>query len=92
MTKQLKSSAGSSNTIFKLMLVFTFVLNFVLAGGMIYILALIRSLQMIIHWPLLRVVFPANIQMIFGIIIPFIMFDIIDPAVFEGFLTFDPEA
>ena len=41
---------------------------------------------------MLRVVFPGNIQMIFGIIIPFIMFDVIDPGFFDYFLNFDPIA
>lgn len=30
--------------------------------------------------------------MVFGNIIPFVMFDIIDPEVFQMFLTFDPKA
>lgn len=51
-----------------------------------------RSLQMILHWPLFLVVFPGHIGMVFGIIIPFVMFDIIDPQVFEVFFSFDHAA
>jgi hypothetical protein len=63
-----------------------------MAGGMIYIIALIRALQIIIHWPLLRTVLPGNVGMVFGTIIPFVMFDVIEAEHFELILTFDPAA
>jgi len=35
---------------------------------------------------------PGNVGLVFGIIIPFIMFDIIEPEYFEYVFTFDPDA
>jgi hypothetical protein len=86
-----EGSADGTALTFKITLILTFFLIYVLSGGMIYILAFIRSLQIIVYWPILRIVLLGNIGLVFGIMIPFIMFDIIDPSIFEKFLTFDPE-
>jgi hypothetical protein len=54
-------------------------MNIMLHGSMVYILGMLRSLQMIIHLPMLRIIVPANVSMFFSIIIPVVMFDIIAP-------------
>ena len=43
-----------------------------------FVLGMIRALQIIIHLPLLRIYLQANLNMVFSIIIPIIMFDIMD--------------
>jgi len=41
-------------------------------------IALIRSLQIVIHLPLIRILIPSNVNMVFSIIIPIVMFDLFD--------------
>ena len=43
-----------------------------------FVLGMIRALQIIIHLPLMRIYLQANLNMVFSIIIPIIMFDIMD--------------
>jgi len=43
-SEQIESAAENAEIVFKVTLVLTFFLNFVLSGGAIYVLALIRSL------------------------------------------------
>ena len=49
-----------------------------LAGSGHYFLMLIRTLQIILHLPILKVVVPANVNMYFSYMIPIVMFDILD--------------
>ena len=53
-------------------------MNLFLAGGMRYMFSLFRSLQMIFHFPLMRIILPANLASFYGIMIPLIMFDILE--------------
>ena len=41
-------------------------------------IALIRSLQIVIHLPLIRILMASNVNMVFSIIIPIVMFDLFD--------------
>lgn len=41
-------------------------------------LAMVRSLQMIVHLPMMQVIVPANVATMFRIIIPIAMFDLLD--------------
>ena len=43
-----------------------------------YMLGLVRCLQMVLHLPLVNIVVPGNVTMIFAIIIPIAMFDVLD--------------
>ena len=55
-------------------------------------IALIRTLQIILHLPLMSIKEPTNVQMVFGIIIPIAMFDIFDGEISEiAFRYFDLE-
>ena len=55
-------------------------------------ITLIRSLQIIIHLPLIRIIIPSNVNMVFSIIIPIVMFDILETEyTSELFLEFDYE-
>ena len=53
-------------------------LTYVLSGGMDYQLIMMRSLQIILHLPILFVVFPANVMMLKSELIPFVMFDYLE--------------
>jgi hypothetical protein len=39
---------------------------------------MIRSLQMILHLPMMLIIIPGNVSMMFEILIPFVMFDILE--------------
>ena len=55
-------------------------------------ITLIRSLQIILHLPLIRILIPSNINMVFSVIIPIVMFDILDSEyTSELLLEFDYE-
>jgi hypothetical protein len=60
-------------------LITTFVMSLFIRGGMKYMVMYIRSLQLILHLPLLKkIVTPSNVNMVFSIIIPIAMFDVLD--------------
>ena len=42
-------------------------------------LELIRTLQMILHLPIFRIIIPSNVSQVFSVIIPIAMFDVLDP-------------
>ena len=46
-------------------------------GGMTFIIAMIQSLQIIIHFPIFNIRFPASIMTFYEILLPFVMFDIL---------------
>ena len=64
----------------KIMLIATFAMNLIMSGAMVYMIAMVRSLQMILHLPLLKVILPGNVSMLFEIMIPIVMFDILDSS------------
>ena len=67
-----------------------FIMNFVLTGSMTYMTIFLRSLQIILHLPLLRILVPSNVSMVVEIIFPVAMFDVIDPDYSTKlFLDFD---
>ena len=53
-------------------------LSYLFEGGMDYQLIIIRSLQIILHLPILTVNFPANVMMIKVELIPYVMFDFLE--------------
>ena len=70
----------------------TFVLNIFFSGGMVYFLLLVRGLQMVLHIPILQVILPGNVSMVFSQIISVAMFDILDADwTTKKILEFDDE-
>ena len=53
-------------------------LNVVFSGGSKYMFFLIRALQLDIHFPIMRIILPGNVSMLMSIIMPIVMFDILD--------------
>ena len=71
-------------------LILTFLINFILAGAMGYMISMIRALQIILHQPMLKIVMPGHITMFFSILIPIVMFDVLDSGwTTEAVLDFD---
>jgi hypothetical protein len=72
-------SANSANSGMKSLFLIAFILNqIVFSGGMKYMMTLIRALQLILHLPMLRIVIPANVATMISIIMPIVMFDILE--------------
>ena len=76
----------------KTMLLVDFALNFMLSGAMAFMITLIRSLQMILHLAMYKILLPGNVLMVFSIIIRVVMYDILESEyTSELILSFDFE-
>jgi len=65
--------------IMKVMLVLAALLNIFTTGRALGgMLMMIRALQIILHLPMFRVLFPGNVLMVFTAIRPIIAFDVLD--------------
>ena len=76
----------------KIIFLIAFFLNLALSGGFQYFLMMIRVLQITLHLPLLQTLIPANVMMVFQVIISIAMFDILDNDYgigLELFMNFD---
>jgi len=62
----------------RLIFIIAFCLNIFFVGGFKYMIGMIRSLQLILHLPIMTVIFPSNVMMFFNIVIPIVMFDIFE--------------
>ena len=78
----------------RIILITTFVMSFFMSGGLRYMVVLIRSLQLVLHLPLLKqMVTPGNVNMFFSIVIPIAMFDVLDQDIsIDNLIEFDEEA
>ena len=88
-----KGASGDASAAMNGMLITTMIMNLLMQGAMGYMIQWINSLQMIIHLPMLKIIVPANVSEFFSLILPIVMFDIIE----SGFSTelvfeFDDEA
>lgn len=57
------------------------ILLYVMSNGgvaMRYMFIMVRSLQLILHLPMLQIVFPANVMTLISIIIPVVGFDVLE--------------
>ena len=60
-------------------LVLAAVLNIFTTGrAMIAMLMMIRAMQLLFHLPLLRVIFPGNVMMIYNTVRPLVAFEVLD--------------
>lgn len=60
-------------------LIGTFVMNTMFPGAASLMVSWINSLQILIHLPMLYIIIPANVSQFFGVVIPIVTFDILDP-------------
>jgi hypothetical protein len=67
-----------SETVFMITLGTAFVLNFVLSGQELWYVQMVRSLQIVLHFALFQIKCPANVMTLFKILIPVVMFDILE--------------
>jgi hypothetical protein len=78
MTRSFQGSASNSKESMKLLFIISFLMSFFLNGGYDYMLRMLKTLQIIAHLPIMRVIFPANATMFLRILIPLVMFDILE--------------
>ena len=76
-------AAESSDWTMRIILLLSFLLNIIFFGSTDLIIGLIRCLQIVLHLPLLITIVPGNVSMIFRIIIPVVMFDILENEEFN---------
>ena len=68
------------------------VLNYVFSGQTISYNQLVRSLQLVLHLPILKIWCPPSVIMVFNHLIPVIMFDIFEEfEPFQKLLSFDDQ-
>ena len=48
------------------------------SGAVKYMIGMLNSLQLIIHLPLLSMIFPSNVSFFFRLILPIVMFDLLE--------------
>jgi len=90
LVNNMKASAEASQDMMKGILIGTFAMNVVMTGAMTYMTGMIRSLQLILHLPIFSVVIPGNVAMMFSLMVPVVMYDILDSSyTSELLLTFD---
>ena len=70
------------------MLIFMFLMQFINEGGLMYMIQLIRALQMVLHLPMLRIIMPANSLILISVMIEVAMFDIL-PSDYTTDLIFE---
>ena len=87
-TQNLESGASNIDSVLKLSTIFVFIMGFFFQGGVVYMMELIRALQMVLHFPMMRILMPPNALMFIGLIIEVAMFDIL-PAEYTTDLIFE---
>jgi len=83
------AAASTSDWTMRILLLVAFLMNFVFFGSTDYIIGLIRCLQIILHLPLLITIVPGNVSMIFNLIIPVVMFDILENDHYNYYSLFE---
>jgi hypothetical protein len=78
LNRGMNSSTEGSKTIMMVTLIVSLLLNVFMSGIMHHMLSMINSLQIILHLPIMNVVFPAITLNFFKVMIPIAMFDILN--------------
>ena len=79
-TQSFMASSSKAEVIMKVSFILALILNFGLASKatMDYYVAMMQTLAMIVHFPLLNVVIPANLSFFFSMLLPLVIFDVLD--------------
>lgn len=77
-TYAMASGSKSLEKLLNSQLIFSFVLNIFVASSFQLILAIVNTLQLVMHLPIMSIVFPGNIMTFFEILIPVVMFDLLE--------------
>ena len=77
-TRSLQTALESGDTGMRFLFLIALGLNVFFSGGSKYMFYLIRALQLVVHFPIMRIILPGNVSMLMSIIMPIVMFDILD--------------
>jgi len=79
-TKNFAESTEKFDKLLKVTFYCAIALNIFMSGSsaMSYFIEMLNSLQIVIHFPMFRMLLPGNVTMFFKLIIPIVMFDILD--------------
>ena len=86
LNRAMQSVYESTETGIKSSVVGGFVINLLVAGSLSLILSMINSLQLIVHLPLINVSTPANVMSVVEVLVPIVMFDVLESENLEGLL------
>ena len=53
-------------------------MNFFIAGSLSHLIGMIKSLQLVFHLPIMTTIAPANVITMWQILLPIVMFDILE--------------
>ena len=76
--KEFKNTNEKTKAVLIFSLVFNLTLNCFAQGGIRYLISLINTLQIILHFPIFSISWPAPIMNFYSTIVPFVMFDIVE--------------
>ena len=88
----LDQSGAISSIGLKYLIGISLILNFVLKGGGMNMFFFINSLMIVIHLPLMQIVFPGNTSNFFGYLLPIVKFDILDIDFIIELFNYDQDA
>lgn len=79
-TMEFMNSSDNVDLVLKISFIIALILNFLLSSEstMDYYVGMIQTLQIIAHFPLLRILMPANVSFFLSMLLPLVMFDILD--------------
>lgn len=79
-TQNLLTSSESVGLALRWIFISSIILNVLLSSKSTidYYVAMINCLQMIVHIPLLKIVIPANLSYFTSLLLPFVMFDLVE--------------
>ena len=69
--------ADTTDPVLRIIFIIALIFNLSMRGGLNYFMGMIRSLQMIVHLPMLKIIVPANVITLFEYVIPIAMFDLL---------------
>lgn len=79
-TQNFVSATEMADVILSYTFWFTLGFNIIMSGSesMDYFLAMLNAMQLMVHLPMLWVIMPGNVSFFFRLLLPIVMFDILD--------------
>ena len=78
LVQTMMSSADATKELMNGSIMSSVVANILISGSLSQIMGMINSLQLVFHLPIMSIIAPANIITMFQILIPVVMFDVME--------------
>ena len=78
LTQSLTGGSAAMKDVMQGSFLISVAMNIVIAGSLSHIMGMIKSLQLVFHLPIMTTIAPANVMTMWQIIIPIVMFDILE--------------